>query len=283
MLLTTVHIISDGSADLPADLRERWNIRTVPLTVQFGENTYTSDMGTALFYQLMKQSSELPKTSAPSPHAFMEAYQSVPPGQPIVVISLSSELSSTYNHAVLARDMYLQEHPDAGEIEVIDSKTASMGLGLIAYKAARLVHEGLPFREIVQSVKDAVLDTRTYFTLDTLENVIKGGRLDRVRGAIASMMNIKLVMRANEHGSIEVMEKVRGTQQAVKRLIDKIDEIQDDVEKRIIAVAHSNCEERARELLRNITEKYKFKEAVLSDMGPVIGTYAGEGGLLVSY
>jgi DegV family protein with EDD domain len=278
-----VHIISDGGADLPIALCEDFNIRIVPLTVQIGEHIVTSELPAQQFYQLMKVSPELPKTSSPSPHAFMEAFRSVPLGESIIVICLSSGLSSTYQHAVLGRELYLEENPGAGEIEIFDSKTASAGLGLLAYKAAKLVKEGIHFHEIVQSVKHTIAETRTYFTLDTLENVVKGGRLDRVRGAVAAMLNIKLVMCASEQGTVEVLEKVRGTPNAVKRLIEKLEEIQGDVEKRILAVAHSNCEERARELLHTIASKYKFREVVLTDMGPVIGTYAGEGGLLISY
>ncbi|WP_274362259.1 DegV family protein [Paenibacillus thermotolerans] len=278
-----IHIISDGGADLPEQLRADWNIKIVPLGVQIGNDTFTSEMEKRDFYKKMKESAELPKTSSPSPHAFMEAYRSVPPGESMIVLSLSSGLSSTFDHAVLARELFLAENPNAGPIEVLDSRTASSGLGMLAYRAAKLVKEGLPHSDIVQFLKHTIEETKTYFTLDTLENVIKGGRLDRVRGAVASILNIKLVMRASPEGTIQVFEKVRGTQNAVKRIVDMIDEVKDSVEKRVLAIAHSNCEDRAKELLQTILGKYAFQEAVISEMGPVIGTYAGEGGLVISY
>lgn len=117
----------------------------------------------------------------------------------------------------------------------------------------------------------------------TLENVIKGGRLDRVRGTVASVLNIKLLMKASEEGSVEVIEKIRGTQKALQRMIDKLGEIRHEYDQDVIAVAHSNCEERAREVLKQLLEKYPFRNVLFSNMGTVIGTYAGEGGVLIAY
>jgi len=279
----TVHLITDGSSDLPSSLLDAWGIRIVPLGVRFGDEEFDSTMPASEFYARMRASAALPQTSSPAPHAFMDAYRSVPAGDSIVVVALSSQLSSTYQHALLAKEMFQEERPDARDIEVIDSKTASAGLGSIVYKAAKLAKAGAAFQDVASAVKRLVTETRTQFVLDTLENVIKGGRLDRVRGAVASMLNIKLLMHASEQGTIEVLEKARGTSNAVKRLIDRIEDVKDDVSGRLLSVAHSNCEERAKALARDIVERYKFREVVVSDMGPVIGTYAGEGGLLISY
>lgn len=278
-----VHLITDGSADLPLALLEAWNIRVVPLGVHFGETIYDSNIHPTDFYKLMRSAPELPKTSSPSPHAFVEAFRQVPEGEPILAIVLSSALSSTYRHALLAKELYREERPNAGEIEVVDSKTASAGLGGIVYQAARLAKEGAPFSELTAYAIRLSGETRTHFVLDTLENVIKGGRLDRVRGAVASMLNIKLLMRANEQGAIEVLEKVRGTSAAVKRMLERVEDIKHDAGHRFMAVAHSNCAERAAALAKTLKERYRFREIVVSEMGPVIGTYAGEGGLLISY
>ena len=97
------------------------------------------------------------------------------------------------------------------------------------------------------------------------------------------MLNIKLLMYANEEGSIDMMEKVRGTQRALKRLVEKVEEAWHHADKDWIAFAHSNCEERAKEFMRAILDKYPFQNVMLVNMGPVIGTYAGEGGILVAF
>jgi DegV family protein with EDD domain len=277
----TVHIITDGSSDLPLALREAMGIRVVPLGVRFVGEQFDSTMPAEQFYARMRASQSLPQTSSPAPHAFMDAYRSVPEEDSILVVALSSRLSSTYQHALLAREMLREERSGETRIEVIDSKTASMGLGGIVYKAAKLAKDGAGLHDATDAVKRLVRETRTHFVLDTLENVIKGGRLDRVRGAVASMLNIKLLMHASEEGAVEMLEKVRGTANAVKRMIDRIDD--GSRGRQLLCVAHSNCEERALSLVRVIQARFGFEEVVVSSMGPVIGTYAGEGGLLISY
>lgn len=241
-----------------------------------------TDMDVADFYARMKRESVLPKTSSPSPGHFLSEYQKGGPDQDILVLCLSSALSSTYHHAVMAKEMLLEDGY-IGRIEVIDSKTTSLGLGVLVYRAARMVASGMSYEELTTSIQQAVTSSGTFFFLDTLENVIKGGRLDRVRGAVASVLNIKLLMKASEEGAIEVVDKIRGSQQALKRLLSFLGEKEHDYEKDVIAIAHSNCEVRAREFMAQLLEKHPFRNVIFSNMGTVIGTYAGEGGVLVAY
>ncbi|WP_261300894.1 DegV family protein [Paenibacillus andongensis] len=280
--MTTIKIITDSSCDLPEMIVNEIGIAIVPLSVHFGEECMPPDMELTDFYARMKKESVLPKTSSPAPQLFLAEYQKAKVDQDILVISLSSALSSTYHHAVMAKEMLLEEGY-TGRIEVIDSKTTSLGLGVLVYKAAKLAEANVPFEQIVEVIGQSVKTSGTFFFLDTLENVIKGGRLDRVRGAVASVLNIKLLMKGSEEGAIEVLEKIRGTQQALKRLIAKIGEAQHDFDKDVIAVAHCNCEDRAREVLDQLLEKYPFRKVLFSNMGTVIGTYAGEGGVLIAY
>lgn len=281
--MTTIKIITDSSCDLPKLIVDELGITIVPLSVHFGEECMPPHMELCEFYARMKAESVLPKTSSPSPLHFLTDYQKkAEVNQDILVICLSSALSSTYNHALMAKAM-LQEEGYQGRIEVIDSKTASLGLGVLAFKAAKMAEDDVPFERIVEAIRRSVASSGTLFFLDTLENVIKGGRLDRVRGAVASVLNIKLVMKASEEGSIEVMDKIRGTQQALKRMIAKVGEAVHDYDKDVIAVAHSNCEERAREVLNQLLQKHPFRNVLFANMGTVIGTYAGEGGVLIAY
>lgn len=281
-MTTKVKIVTDGSCDLPQSILDQLEIASVDLTVRFGEEEYKSNLDTNLFYSKMKQYSELPKTAAPSPYDFLQAYSAVEDGRDILVVALSKNLSSTYNHAVMAKDQLLEEG-FSGKVDVIDAKTTSLGLGLIVVKAARMAKEGKSFEEIVQQVNSLVVDSKTLFVLETLENVVKGGRLDRFRGTVATVLNIKLFMQASEEGTLELVEKVRGSKNAIKRMIDKVSETVIDESRSIIAVAHSNCEEKAQSIIEEIRSRYPFKEVISSNMGPVIGTYAGEGTVLISY
>ncbi|MFE4569393.1 DegV family protein [Paenibacillus chitinolyticus] len=280
----TIKIITDGTSDLPQELARELDITVVPLIVRFGDKEMTSDMSRTLFYELMRQEPALPQTASPAPHAFMEEYRKASQSD-ILVVSVSSNLSSTYHHALMAREQ-LMEEGYSGRIEVLDSRTASLGQGLLAVKAAKNAKEGMPFEELTARMKEEVKSHHTYFFLDTLENVIKGGRLDRVRGAVASVLNIKQIMKASEEGTLEPFEKVRGTQNAIKRLIErvseKVSETRHDLERCILGIAHSNCEDRARDVRDQLLRLFPFGQVVITEMGPVIGTYAGEGGILIS-
>jgi len=278
-----IKIFTDGSSDLPEAVAAQYNISVVPLYVHFGNDTYTSEMDTGEFYRRMKAEKELPKTSSPSPMDFVKRFkESLKEYGSIMVITLSTPLSSTYHHALMAKEIMREEGYDQ-PIEVVDAKTTSVGLGILTVRAAQLTRAGVHLSDLMSRIKRQVQETHTYFTLDTLENVIKGGRLDRLKGTVASVLNIKLVMQASEEGAVEVMEKIRGMPKALKRLVDKVGESWHSSDKKILGIAHSNCEARAKELIREIMQKYPFEEIVLTNMGPVIGTYAGEGGIVIAY
>ncbi|WP_028544094.1 DegV family protein [Paenibacillus taiwanensis] len=278
----TIHIITDGSSDLTPEIAKQFGINVVPLYVRFGQDIHTSDMDSEAFYERMRNEEELPKTSSPSPGDFYNMYKSLDADKDILVLCLTSQLSSTYNHAVMAKTMY-EEDGHTNKVEVIDTKTASMGLGLLAVRAALMAKAGKSLTDLNEAIKQCVQQTRTYFTLDTLENAIRGGRLNRLKGTVASMLNIKVLMRANEDGVIETMEKIRGTQRVLKRMIEKVGEAWHHADRNWIALAHSNCEERAKEFLNALLEKYPFENVLFVNMGPVIGTYAGEGGVLLAF
>lgn len=278
-----VRVITDGGADLSQELVEQYQIGVVPLNIHFNHGEYKTDvLATEKFYQLMKESKELPKTSSPTPHDFYEEYKRGYQGEPIVVITITSALSSTYDHAVVAKGLFLEEFPNA-QIEVIDSRTGSAAMALLTVYAVRMSQAGATFEEMVETLYKKVKSIHTFFVLETLENVIKGGRLDRVKGAIASMLSIKLLLFADEFGKIDVLEKVRGTQNALKRLVDQIGEVSKDFEEKILSIAHGNCEEKARKLINQILERYPFAEVILSKIGPAMGTYAGEGAIVLAY
>ncbi|WJH33427.1 DegV family protein [Paenibacillus sp. CC-CFT747] len=277
----SIQIITDGSSDLPAGWREQAGVRVVPLKVLFDEEESTSDMDTGEFYERMKQGKSLPKTSSPSPHDFLLAYRESA-DRDLLVICLSSGLSSTYHHALMAKEMLLEEGY-AGSIEVLDARTTSLGLGVLVMQAARLAALGGGIEETAAFLRSRIPQMSTLFTLDTLENVIKGGRLDRFRGTVATVLNIKLLMQASPEGTLELVEKCRGRQNAVRRLIDLVGEKETELGDRELGIAHSNCLNRALEVKEEIEKRYSFREIVVSDMGPVIGTYAGEGGLLLAF
>ena len=280
----TIHVFVDGGADLEEGMIDRHQLKVVPLNLHFGEEEYktgeTIDLPT--FYRKLKESDELPRSSSPSPNDFYEKYKQVDADDQILVLALSAGLSSTYESAVIGRDMLLEEEPDR-TIAVLNTKTASCGVALLVDEATKKISEGLPFDEIVTHMEERIEKTTTLFVLKTLENVIKGGRLDRVKGTIAKTLNIKLLMRASDDGMLDVVEKVRGNKKSLRRFVDQIGEYATNFEDRVIALSHSNDEERGRNVLHSIKERYRFKESLFMDTGPLISTYAGEGGIVIAF
>ncbi|KGX90564.1 hypothetical protein N781_07175 [Pontibacillus halophilus JSM 076056 = DSM 19796] len=279
-----IQLMTDSGVDLPQHLIEKFELHIVPLNVIFGDDSYRAgvDLDLETFFEKMKASSELPKSSAPAPHTFYEAYKAVDPSKPILMLSLSEGLSSAYQNALMGKDMLLEEEPDR-QIEVINTKTATCGMALMVQEAYTRIQEGYTFEDLTIHMEQRSEKVATLIVLKTLENLIKGGRLDRVKGALARTLNIKLLMHGSEEGKIELTEKVRGNKKAMRRFVDQVSEYSKNFEDKVIALSHGNNEERAKSLLQEFKDRYHFKDTILSDMGPLIATYAGEGGFVISF
>lgn len=277
--------MTDGGADIPKHLEDNSDVIVVPLYLHFQNEQYTSGVTMDIpdFYKKVKESNELPRSAAPSPSDFYEAYKQVDPARPIVMLSLTKGLSSTYENAVIGKNMLLEEEPNRA-IEVINTKTASCGLALLIHEANKKVKEDYSFEQLVEHLHQCVEQTTTLFVLKTLDNLVRGGRLDKVKGTIAKTLNIKLLMKGSEdEGSIEVTEKVRGDKKSIRRFIEQIGEYTKNVEDKVIAMTHCNAEERAKKVLADILSIYPFKETYLSEAGPLISTYGGEGALVIAF
>ncbi|WP_458415012.1 DegV family protein [Schinkia sp. CFF1] len=279
-----IKIITDGASDLPSSFSKEHLITVIPLHVSFGNESYKTgiDIDNQTFYRKMKESSELPKTSCPAPNDFFEAYKAVPEEDAIIIFTLSKSLSGTYESAVIAMNMLLEEQPER-KIAVLNTKTGSCGQILLIDEALKLIHSGADFEKVISNAKATIETINTIILLDTLENVVKGGRLSKTKAAIANALNIKVILYVSNEGAIEVREKVRGEKKVWRRFIEQIGEYGKNLEQKVLTITHSNCEEKALKMLKEIQEKYNFKEAILSEMGPLIGTYAGEGGIVIAF
>jgi DegV family protein with EDD domain len=274
--------MADGGADLPKSMLSTLNIKLVPLNIEINGEHYKVTPETEIpdYYQIMENSPTLPKSSAPSPQDFYNAYKEVDPKKAILMLSISQGVSGTYQSAVIGKQMLLEEEPDR-QIEIINTKTASCGIALLLHEASKKLMENMHFKDLVSHMKERVDSLTTIFVLKTLDNLIKGGRLDKIKGAIAKTLNIKLLLHATPEGEIDVLEKVRGTKKALRRFVEYIGEQISHFD--MIALAHGNDEETAKNILASINEKYSFKESLLMNMGPLIATYSGQGGLVISY
>ena len=273
-----IKIITDGSCDLSHEVLNKFNINVVPLGVSFGEEHYTAgvDIDNKEFYAKMKESKELPKTFCPSPENFCKEYQCEE--DKIIVIALSSKLSGTYNSASLARDLYLSEHKEK-DIRVIDSMTGSIGAGLLLIKAAKMISEGKDIDEIVEAIENLKEKISFYGTLETLENAIKGGRINTLAVKIIGALNFKAIVQIKD-GVVKPIDKARGESNSIKKVANYITSSIEDTKDKILCLMHANCPEKAHKLLSIIEKTHKFDEVYISEVGPVMGTYTSEGAVL---
>ncbi len=273
-----IKIITDGSCDLSHEVLNKFNINVVPLGVSFGEEHYTAgvDIDNKEFYAKMKESKELPKTFCPSPENFCKEYQCEE--DKIIVIALSSKLSGTYNSASLARGLYLSEHKEK-DIRVIDSMTGSIGAGLLLIKAAKMISEGKDIDEIVEAIENLKEKISFYGTLETLENAIKGGRINPLAGKIIGALNFKAIVQIKD-GVVKPIDKARGESNSIKKVANYITSNIEDTKDKILCLMHANCPEKAHKLLSIIEKTHKFDEVYISEVGPVMGTYTSEGAVL---
>ena len=275
-----IKIITDGSCDLSHEVLNKFNINVVPLGVSFGEEHYTAgvDIDNKEFYAKMKESKELPKTFCPSPENFCKEYQCEE--DKIIVIALSSKLSGTYNSASLARDLYLSEYKEK-DIRVIDSMTGSIGAGLLLIKAAKMISEGKDIDEIVEAIENLKEKISFYGTLETLENAIKGGRVNPLAGKVMNALNLKVIIRIDE-GLVKPIDKARGGVNSIKKALDYVKSHVNDEKEKTIIIAHANCPEKAHKIKSIIEEDSNFKEVLIASIGPIMGTFTAEGAILVA-
>lgn len=277
----SVKIVADSCCDLNPEIRNVMNIEIAPLTIQLEGKVYRDDENFDVqdFVIRMRASAELPKTACPSPKEFIDAFAGE---ENIFVVTLSSALSGTYKSAMLAKEIFLDE---VGKkfIHVFDSVSASVGETLIALKINELSKIGLECSQIVDKVNDYIKGMKTFFMLETLENLVKAGRISPLIAKVTSVLNVKPIMAGTPEGGIKVHEKVIGVKRAFKRFVDVIGEETSNFEDKILGIAHCNCLEKALEFKDEVLKKYNFKDVIIVKTAGISSTYANEGGLIIAF
>lgn len=266
-------IVSDSTADLPESLIKEYEIEIVPLKVHFVEEVFLDwvELKPEEFYYKLEKADMLPKTSQPSPADFAEKYKELGEDETIISIHISSELSGTYQSAIMAKEMlpYM-------DIHVFDSKLASMAHGMIVIEAAKAVKAGKTKKEVLQLIDNLINRIKIYFIVDTLEYLQKNGRIGRAQAMLGSLLNIKPILTL-EDGIVTPKEKARGRTKALDRLI-KICKEEYGTERQVkVALVHGNVLDEALKLKEKAEEVFQFDEAIISELGAVIGSHTGPG------
>ncbi len=277
-----IKIITDSCSDLPQEMIKTYNIGVVPLEIRFGNKSFLDgiELTNEDFYRMMRGHKELPQTASPSPYQFIKEFENTQ--DDVLVVTVSSGLSGTYNSALIAKELY-EKTDKHKKIHVIDSLSASVGEGIQALKATEMAQKGICLDELAKHLRAYAKKVQVFFLLDTLENIIKGGRIGKAKGQIATLLSIRLIMKSDGNGIVTLAEKIRGSNRALKRLVEIIGENTANFGDGILAIAHANCYVKALEYKALAEEKYNFKHIIISKIGASIGTYAGEGGILTSF
>lgn len=274
-------IIADSCTDLTKEQKMDKTFQIIPLTLEVGEEVIVDDdsFDQKYFLEQVAKCEQCPKSSCPSPEHYMEAYDMA---EVIFVVTLSSQLSGSYNSAMLAKKLYLEQHSDK-KIEVFDSKSASIGQTLIAAKIKELADMGFGFEEIVEKVNAYRDEQYTLFVIETLETLRKNGRLSNLTAFICNTLDIKPIMSSTDEGSITKIGQSRGMKKALIGMADHIAKTVVHPEEKILGIAHCNNYERALFTKDAILKKVPFKDVIISDTRGVSSMYANDGGIVVSY
>lgn len=274
-------IAIDSCGELLNEWKDDERIESVPLTLMVGGESIIDDetFDQKDFLKKVTACPECPKSACPSPERYMKAYECE--ADHIYAVTLSSELSGSYNSAVLGKSLFLEDNPGK-KIHVFNSKSASGGESLIAMKIVECEEKGLSFEEVIETVDKYIEEMSTFFVLENLETLRKNGRLSRVKALVASALKIKPVMGSTPEGSICQLDQARGMNKAIVKMVEHVGEKGINIHEKTVAITYCNCPERAKMLEEAIRERLNPAKIVVMDTAGVSSMYANDGGVIVA-
>lgn len=270
-----VKIVTDSMCSLPKDRVKEYDITIVPAYVTFDTEALRDgiDLTVDEFYERLVKAKELPTTSQPSVGDFKEVYEEVlkKDAKTILSIHMTGALSGTVESARQAA----AKLPDA-DIRVYDTRSISLGQGLMIIEAARLLRDKTPVDDVIKQLDQMRDDIKYYFALDTLDYLAKGGRIGRAARLMGTVLNMKPVIRF-EHGVLEPHDRYRSKERAVEAIRQLV--VDDRQPGMKMSVIHSNNEKEAREFAKELSDLLEPDIMMVGDVGPAIGSHIGPGSL----
>ena len=275
-------IIIDSCGELTEAMKEDGHFVSVPLTLEVDEALIVDDetFDQMDFLARIAQSKRGSKSACPSPEAYMNAFGGE--AEHVYVVTLSASLSSSYNSAMLAVELFKEEQGLAKQMHVFNSCSASIGETLIGLKIQECEERGMSFKEVVAVVESYIKEQNTFFVLDNLETLRKAGRLSNIKALLATTLQIKPVMGATPEGTIRQLGQQRGSKKALLQMVDKMLEVTEDYENKILAISHCNCPERAAYVKELISKNATFKDIIVVGTQGVSTMYANDGGVILA-
>jgi len=276
-------LFADSGSDLPKEFYEQHNIELFPLRVQLNGNEYqdVKDINSKEVYDAMRQG-VTPKTSQVSPEIFLNAFEELAKNKEEgLYIAFSSNLSGTYNTAVMIATQLREQYPDF-KLNIIDSKCASLGCGLLVKEAATLRDQGVAFNEVVTRVDQLAKHMTHLFTVENLDYLAAGGRISKSSAFIGGLLSIKPILHV-EDGRLVPLEKIRGRKKAINRIIEMMAERGGDFSNKIVGISHGDDLAFVQDVQSLIQEKLNPKSIEISMVGSVIGAHAGPGTIAIFF
>ncbi|MGE7426772.1 DegV family protein [Bacillus thuringiensis] len=273
-----VKIITDSAADLPVELLQAYDIDLIPLRVYDEVETEYLDGVTLESVTLLQKMREgaVYKTSLPSLETFQEKFVSyAKEGNPCIYLAFSSELSGTYQSSVVIKEEVKETYAYL-DLEIIDTKCASLGQGLVVLEAAKMAKNGASKEDILKRVAFLMNHMEHIFTVADLQYLVRGGRLSKVAGFIGGLLNIKPILNVEE-GKLVPLEKVRGKKKVLSRIVDIMEERGKYLKGQTIAMTHGDDLETAEALKALITERFGCEVFIVNTIGAAIGAHTGPG------
>ncbi|MBD5545703.1 MAG: DegV family protein [Lachnospiraceae bacterium] len=272
-------IITDSASDLPKEIQEEFQLHVIPTPVVIDEKDYLDGVSihTKEFYEILDDKARDVKTYHINPEMFENAFRPyAEKGESVLYLCFSTGIAGTYNAANIAKENLLEEYPEF-DLTIFDSKSASIGFGLLVYKLLCLKRQGADKEELLAAADYYREHIRHVFTVRTLTYLIKGGRLSKFKGTIGETLDMKPILIVNEEGSLQVLNTVRGQKKSIKSLVEYVLEHGVDLDKQTVAICHGEDEAALDFARKLIQEKVHPKNELIGIVGCAIGAHTGRG------
>lgn len=275
-----IKIMTDSLSDIPLELREKYDITVLPLTIIFGEEEYKDgiDLTIDQFFTKLETAKNMPRTSQVTPLDFLiEIEKALNEGYQVMIINASSQASGTHQSALMAKNQL-----NTDDVTVFDTMALSYGCGMIVVEAAKMAKEGKTKEEILHKINDMKNRIDHIFSVDTLEFLKRGGRLSPAKAAIGTILNVKPILTI-EDGVVDPLDKVRGTKKVIPKILELAQQRGLDKGVKSLCVGHGGNPEGLEDLKDAIQKEFAPEEIITTEIGCTIGTHTGPGVLVIFY
>lgn len=277
-------IITDSCSDLPLELVDRYNLDIVSFIIRIGNEELVDDMGKSFnkeaFFQRLKEG-ETASTSQVNVHSYLEKFKYyIEKGMPVLYLAFSSALTGSFNSAVQAKKMLEEEYGEI-DLDIVDTKAASLGQGLLVYEASQKKEEGYSKEALIDWVEENKFNYHSWVTVDDIKHLHRGGRISSTAATVGSMLNVKPIIVVDTEGRLIPSAKMRGRKKSLNYLIDQTVDHLVETEEHSIIIGHVGVPDEAEMIRDKILQRVSPKEVLISSYGPTVAAHTGFGSIAI--